>query len=85
MAKAKRASSTTPGHVNPQRQRVVRRVGPSDSFDGQYVYELECQIPRPGGICGYRYGANGCDIEGAGAGRGRQCPRCQAGAAGEPI
>jgi hypothetical protein len=86
MAHMKRVASTTPGHINPQNQRVVRRVRPSESFPGQYVYELECQRPRRSGVvCGHRYGANGCDIDGAGSGRGRQCPVCQDGAAGELL
>lgn len=70
--------STVIGHVNPQRQKVVRKVGPSPSFDGQATYELECLK------CGHRYGANGCDIEGAGGGTGRKCP-CQGGAEGDPF
>jgi hypothetical protein len=86
MARTRHVSTTTPGHVNPQQQRVIRRVGPSNSFPGQYVYELECQRDRRGGgICGHRYGANGCDIDGAGGGNGRQCPLCQGGTPGEPI
>ncbi len=59
-------TSTDTGHVNPQNQRVNRRVGPSPALDGQYTYELECLRPRPdGATCGWRYGANGPDIEGA--------------------
>jgi hypothetical protein len=86
MARTRHISSTTLGHVNPQQQRVIRRVGPSNFFPGQYVYELECQRDRRGGgICGHRYGANGCDIDGAGGGNGRQCPLCQGGTPGEPI
>lgn len=81
-----RAKSTIPGHVNPQKQLVIRRVGPSDSIPGQSVYELQCQLRLPDGtVCGKRYGANGCDIDGAGAGTGRLCPRCQGGRPGEPI
>jgi hypothetical protein len=67
--------STDVGHLNPQQQRVVRRVGPSSSFAGQYIYELQCDRLLPGGAkCGHRYGANGCDINGAGGGSGRLCP-----------
>jgi hypothetical protein len=72
-------ASTDEGHVNPNNQRVVRRVGLSPTLEGQYTYELEC------GQCGHRYGANGPDIDGAGAGRGRMCPSCQGGAPGDPI
>lgn len=71
--------STSPGHVNPHNQKVVRRVGKSPSWKGQYTYELECFE------CGHRYGANGPDIEGAGGGAGRACPSCQGGKPGDPI
>lgn len=72
-------ASTDPGHINPQQQKVIRRVCPSPTVKGQYTYELECLD------CGYRYGANGCDIDGAGAGIGRKCPDCDGGAPGDPI
>ena len=86
MATIPQSSSTAVGHVNPQDQRVIRRVRPSSSFPGQSVYELECQRIKPDGTaCKYRYGANGCDIDGAGGGRGRKCPECQKGAGGETI
>ena len=78
--------STNVGHLNPQQQRVVRRVGPSTSFAGQYVYELQCERLLPSGTkCGHLYGVNGCDIDGAGAGTGRLCPSCQNGAPGEQV
>lgn len=32
-------ASTDAGHVDPQSQRVIRRVGPSPSFAGQYTYD----------------------------------------------
>ncbi len=70
----------------PQNQRVIRRVGPSPSLPGQYTYELECMRPdSKGTVCGYRYGANGPDIDGAGAGVGRRCPKCQNGSPGDPL
>lgn len=72
-------ASTDANHVNQNGQKVIRRVGPSPTLDGQYTYELECQS------CRHRYGANGPDIAGAGAGRGRLCPNCQGGAPGDPI
>jgi hypothetical protein len=78
--------STTTGYLNPQNQRVIRRVGPSTSLRNQHVYELECERPDANGkLCGHRYGANGPDIDGAGAGKGRMCPKCQRGAEGEPL
>lgn len=67
------------GHINANNQEVVERVGPSGSFAGQYTYRLRCHD------CGNEYGANGCDIDGAGAGIGRKCPACQSGAEGDPI
>lgn len=67
------------GHINANNQQVVERMGPSENFDGQYTYRMRCRE------CGNEYGANGCDIDGAGAGRGRKCPGCQSGAHGEPI
>lgn len=67
------------GHVNDNRQEVIERIGPSPSFSGQYTYCLRCRD------CGNVYGANGCDIDGAGAGTGRKCPSCQSGAAGDPV
>ena len=77
---------TDVGHVNPQNQRVLRRVGPSPSLAGQYTYELEClRVDPDGKTCGHRYGANGPDIDGAGAGTGRLCPKCQGGSPGDPI
>ncbi len=79
-------ASTDIGHVNPQDQRVVRRVGPSPTLPGQYTYELEClRVGSDGRICGHRYGANGPDINGAGAGTGRLCPKCQGGVVGDPL
>lgn len=71
--------STSPGHVNPQGQTVVRRVGKSPSWKGQYTYELTC------GDCGHHYGANGPDIDRANGGEGRRCPECQDGKPGDPI
>lgn len=80
------STSTAIGHVNPQSQRVVRRVGPSPTLAGQSTYELECLRARSDGTtCGHRYGANGPDIDGAGAGTGRKCPACQGAAPGDPI
>ncbi|MDA8017740.1 MAG: hypothetical protein MPN21_09855 [Thermoanaerobaculia bacterium] len=78
-AKGRAASSTSPGHINPKGQKVIRRVGKSPSWKGQYTYELEC------GQCGHRYGANGPDIERANRGEGRACPVCQGGKPGDPI
>lgn len=71
--------STEPGYVNKRNQKVIRRVGPSPSHKNQYTYELECQR------CKLRYGANGFDIEGAGAGAGRGCPKCDGASPGDPI
>jgi hypothetical protein len=71
--------ATDIGHINPRGQRVVRRVGPSPTVPGKYTYELECMN------CGTCYGANGPDINGAGAGRGRRCPNCQDGVPGDPV
>lgn len=65
--------TTSPGYVNANDQEVIRRVGKSESWKNQYVYELEC------GECGHRYGAHGPEI------KSRLCPECQDGAAGEPI
>lgn len=62
-------ASTDVGHVNPPNQRVVPRVGPSPTLPGQYTYELEClPVGSARKISGHRYGANGPDIDGAGAG-----------------
>ena len=71
--------ATSPGHVNPCGQTVVRRVGKSPSWKGQYTYELAC------GDCGHHYGANGPDINRANGGDGRKCPECQGGRPGDPI
>jgi hypothetical protein len=71
--------STTPGHINQRGQRVIRRVGPSPNHRNQYTYELQCTH------CDSRYGANGCDIDGANRGVGRRCPECQNGTSGDPI
>jgi len=79
-------AATDIGHLNPQKQRVIRRVGPSPTLQGKYTYELECERQHSdGSACGHRYGANGPDIDGAGAGHGRLCPRCQDGRPGDPI
>jgi len=79
-------ASTDIGHINPQGQRVIRRVGPSPTLPGQSTYELECtRIGLDGIVCSERYGANGPDINGAGAGKGRMCPKCQDGNPGDPI
>jgi hypothetical protein len=69
------------GHLNPNGKEVIRRVGPSPTLRGQYTYELRCTH------CQTRYGANGPDIDGAGAGTGRKCPNptCQGGSPGDPI
>lgn len=72
-------SCTDIGYINGRDQKVIRRVGPSPSHSNQYTYELECQI------CKHHYGANGCDICGAGSGQGRSCPKCQKGSPGDPI
>ena len=77
--KPKAPRSTSPGHVNPQGQTVIRRVGKSPSWKGQYTYELAC------GDCGHHYGANGPDIDRADGGEGRRCPECQGGKPGDPI
>lgn len=79
-------TATDIGHINPHSQRVIRRVGPSPTLPGKYTYELECLRTLPDGtVCGARYGANGPDIDGAGAGTGRTCPACQNGRAGDAI
>ena len=78
-AKSGTTKSTSPGHVNPRGQEVVRRVGKSPSWKGQYTYELAC------GDCGHHYGANGPDIDRANGGEGRACPVCQDGKPGDPI
>ena len=77
----KRKMSTEVGYVNKQGGRVVRRVGPSPSHPNQYTYEIECTNPD----CGFHYGANGCDIDGANSGAGRRCPNCQGGTEGDPL
>jgi hypothetical protein len=64
---AEQMKSTEPGFTNERQQKVIRRVCRSPSHGNQYTYELECQI------CKHRYGANGCDIVCAGAGKGCVC------------
>ena len=79
-------ASTDIGHINPHSQRVVRRAGKSPTLAGQFTYELEClRVGSDGKVCGNHYGANGPDIDGAGAGTGRLCPKCQSGNPGDPI
>jgi hypothetical protein len=53
-------ASTDSEHLNPRRQIVHRRIGPSPTLRGKYTYELECLN------CGFHYGANratGCEID----------------------
>jgi hypothetical protein len=70
------ALTTRPGYVNPQRQKVLRRVPWVDGgMDGQYVYVLRCI--RAG--CGYEYGEEGIRVH------QRRCPRCGDGAPGLHI
>ena len=56
------------------------------TLSGQYTYELEClRLDLDGKMIGHRHGANGPDIDGAGAGAGRLCPKCQRGRAADPA
>lgn len=61
---------TTPGAVNDNRQRVVRKTALPGNDHLQYVYVLHCDH------CAHEYGANGSDIW------QRRCPQCQRGASG---
>ena len=66
--------TTTPGYKNKHGQMVIARTGfPSESFPGQTIYHLRCKH------CRHDYGCNGLDI------KGRRCPNCQQGIAGEPL
>ncbi len=63
---------------------------PSTSMEGQRIYRMRCCRAAcadtaagarglPDGECGFEYGANGTDVH------LRRCPKCQAGAPGEPL
>ena len=65
--------TTTPGYVNRNRQRVVRKTDLPGNDHLQKTYELHC------GDCQRSYGANGSDIW------LRRCPYCQKGAKGLPL
>jgi hypothetical protein len=66
--------TTTPGHINPNRQTVIARTGaPSRTRPSQTVYHLRWAL------CQHNYGCNGLDI------KDRLCPRCQSGTPGEPL
>jgi len=73
---ASEATTTRPGYVNPQRQKVLRKVPWVDGgMEGQSVYALQCQ--RAG--CGFEYGEEGIRVE------RRRCPRCDGGVPGLPV
>ena len=63
------STTTTPGYVNGNNQKVVRKTGLAGSDHNQVIYAMQCLH------CNFRYGANGSDIEG----RPRKCPNCQDG------
>ena len=65
--------TTTPGYINRNCQRVVRKTDLPGNDHLQKTYELRC------GHCGGSYGANGSDIW------LRRCPHCQGGAPGLPL
>ena len=68
------AATTAPGFRNPNGQVVIASDGGrSTTRDRQTIYRLSCSQ------CGHEYGCNGMDI------KGRCCPKCQAGVAGEPL
>lgn len=65
--------TTTPGSVNRNQQKVVRKTCLPGTDHRQWVYELRCLR------CNTHYGANGSDVH------LRKCPNCQGGAAGLPF
>ena len=68
------SATTSPGFVNPNKQKVIARTGArSTSREHQSIYHLRC------GVCSFDYGCNGLDI------KARCCPHCQTGAPGEPL
>jgi hypothetical protein len=69
MAK-RRTSTTMPGYINKNGQKVLRKTDEPGSDHNQRVYVLSCSK------CGHEYGANGSDIW------QRRCPACQGGAIG---
>ena len=73
------APTTIPGYVNRNKQRTDGCTGLPGSDHLQYVYRMTCLREVSGNVCGHVYGANGSDIH------CRKCPRCQGGAAGEPL
>jgi hypothetical protein len=62
--------TTTPGFINRNSQRVIRKTDLPGNDHQQRVYELEC------GHCSTRYGSNGSDIF------QRKCPSCMSGRPG---
>ena len=74
VAAQRTTTNTAPGFVNPNGQTVIAATGaPSTTRDSQTIYHLRCKH------CRHDYGCNGLDI------KGRRCPNCQQGIAGEPL
>ena len=63
-------TTTIPGYINGNRQRVVRATELSGTDHLQRIYVMHCEH------CGTEYGANGTDIF------QRLCPACQGGRPG---
>ena len=67
----KSKGTTDIGHVNRNRQRVIRKTDKRGTDHNQFVYILQCEF------CRTQYGANGSDIW------LRRCPsartKCKAG------
>ncbi len=61
------------GYENGNRQVCLGTRGMRGSDHNAFAYAVFCLN------CGKVYGANGGDIQGAGGGKGRQCPKCQGG------
>jgi hypothetical protein len=68
-----KASTTSPGFINRNRQEVLSCTGLPGTDHNQVVYLLRCHA------CGVRYGANGSDIF------QRRCPECDGGRPGIGI
>jgi PHP family Zn ribbon phosphoesterase len=66
-------TTTQPGFINRNAQRVIRDTGLPGTDPGQTAYVLECEQ------CQHRYAANGSDIF------ERRCPKCQSGKSGIAI
>jgi hypothetical protein len=66
-------TTTTPGYINRNRQRVVRATKLPGTDHLQRIYVMHCEI------CNTDYGANGSDIF------QRHCPACQGGRPGLAI